>query len=150
MGKPILILNGPNLNRLGLREPQIYGSTSLAEVEEMCRKRAEARGHAIAFHQSNREQQTPQPNHQLSLAFAAVPSEGSRRSKFTQFVTNHIFRDKHFHMVFTVMNHECMADKLRNNRASPRPSLNRLFLATLIQPLHLPIELEVDKRALLL
>jgi len=55
MSQPILILNGPNLNRLGKREPHIYGSTSLADVENMCHERAKARGHSIAFHQSNRE-----------------------------------------------------------------------------------------------
>ena len=55
MSQPILILNGPNLNRLGKREPHIYGSTTLAEVEEMCRTRAAKRGHTIAFHQSNSE-----------------------------------------------------------------------------------------------
>ncbi len=57
MTKPILILNGPNLNRLGKREPHIYGSTTLAEVEAMCRARAESRGHTISFHQSNSEAQ---------------------------------------------------------------------------------------------
>ena len=57
MKKPILILNGPNLNLLGAREPHIYGSTTLAQVEDMCRKRAEKRGLAISFHQSNSEQQ---------------------------------------------------------------------------------------------
>lgn len=55
MTKPILILNGPNLNLLGTREPHIYGSTSLADVEKLCRERAEARGHTISFHQSNHE-----------------------------------------------------------------------------------------------
>lgn len=55
MSKPILILNGPNLNRLGKREPHLYGSTSLQEVEEMCRQRAAARGHTILFQQSNSE-----------------------------------------------------------------------------------------------
>lgn len=55
MTKPILILNGPNLNKLGTREPHIYGSTTLADVEAMCRERAEARGHTITFHQSNHE-----------------------------------------------------------------------------------------------
>jgi 3-dehydroquinate dehydratase II len=55
VSKPILILNGPNLNLLGTREPHIYGSTTLAEVEEMCRRRAEKRGLAIVFRQSNSE-----------------------------------------------------------------------------------------------
>jgi 3-dehydroquinate dehydratase-2 len=51
--KPIYVLNGPNLNRLGTREPQIYGSTTLAEVEAMCREAAG--GREIVFRQSNRE-----------------------------------------------------------------------------------------------
>ena len=53
MSKPIYVLNGPNLNRLGTREPQIYGSTTLAEVETMCREAAS--GREIVFRQSNRE-----------------------------------------------------------------------------------------------
>ena len=53
MTKPIFILNGPNLNRLGTREPEIYGRTTLAEVEAMCRKAAPDQ--AIVFRQSNRE-----------------------------------------------------------------------------------------------
>jgi 3-dehydroquinate dehydratase II len=53
MTKPIYILNGPNLNRLGTREPDIYGRTTLIEVEAMCREAAS--GHAIVFRQSNRE-----------------------------------------------------------------------------------------------
>ena len=53
MAKPIFILNGPNLNRLGTREPHIYGRTTLAEVETMCREAAP--GHPIEFRQSNRE-----------------------------------------------------------------------------------------------
>ncbi|MBI3517701.1 MAG: type II 3-dehydroquinate dehydratase [Proteobacteria bacterium] len=55
MSKPVLILHGPNLNLLGTRQPEIYGSTTLAEVEAMCRRRAEKRGLTIAFHQSNSE-----------------------------------------------------------------------------------------------
>jgi 3-dehydroquinate dehydratase-2 len=53
VSKPIYVLNGPNLNRLGTREPQIYGSTTLAEVETMCREVAGER--EIVFRQSNRE-----------------------------------------------------------------------------------------------
>ena len=53
MAKPIYVLNGPNLNRLGTREPEIYGRTTLAEVEAMCREAAQDQ--PIEFRQSNRE-----------------------------------------------------------------------------------------------
>lgn len=53
MAKPIYVLNGPNLNRLGMREPEIYGRTTLAEIESMCREIAPDR--PIEFRQSNRE-----------------------------------------------------------------------------------------------
>ncbi|TGN68745.1 3-dehydroquinate dehydratase [Paracoccus liaowanqingii] len=51
--KPIYILNGPNLNRLGRREPEIYGHTTLAEVEAMCL--AAAGDAPVVFRQSNAE-----------------------------------------------------------------------------------------------
>ena len=57
MSNPIFVLNGPNLNLLGTREPHIYGSTRLAEVEQMCHDRARALGHVVSFRQSNYEGQ---------------------------------------------------------------------------------------------
>jgi 3-dehydroquinate dehydratase II len=54
MTKPIFVLNGPNLNRLGLREPQIYGNTTLTEVEALCRQAAGDRG--VEFRQTNSEE----------------------------------------------------------------------------------------------
>ena len=53
MAKPIYVLNGPNLNRLGTREPAIYGKATLADVEHYCREAAG--GYPIEFRQSNSE-----------------------------------------------------------------------------------------------
>ncbi len=57
MSKKILVLNGPNLNLLGTRQPEVYGHTNLADVEEMCRKKAEALGITVECRQSNHEGQ---------------------------------------------------------------------------------------------
>jgi 3-dehydroquinate dehydratase II len=53
--KRVMILNGPNLNLLGVREPHIYGSTTLAQIKEACEHEAKKIGLAISFHQSNLE-----------------------------------------------------------------------------------------------
>ena len=55
MSKTILFLNGPNLNMLGVREPEIYGATTLAEVEKISEEQAAMRGLVIDFRQSNTE-----------------------------------------------------------------------------------------------
>jgi 3-dehydroquinate dehydratase-2 len=51
----VLILNGPNLNMLGVREPSIYGTETLDDIEALCLERAEALNIAIDFRQSNLE-----------------------------------------------------------------------------------------------
>ncbi len=55
MSKPIYVLSGPNLNLLGVREPQIYGKETLDDVRTACERRADALGRTVIFHQSNHE-----------------------------------------------------------------------------------------------
>ena len=55
MAKNLLLLNGPNLNLLGSREPEVYGSTTLAEIERAAVTQAEAAGAQLSVFQSNHE-----------------------------------------------------------------------------------------------
>lgn len=57
MATTIYVLNGPNLNMLGTREPETYGRATLADVEALCRSTGERHGLAIEFRQSNHEGQ---------------------------------------------------------------------------------------------
>jgi 3-dehydroquinate dehydratase II len=53
--RPVVVINGPNLNLLGKREPKIYGSAGLADLEDLCRKKAAEVGLTVEFFQSNSE-----------------------------------------------------------------------------------------------
>lgn len=67
--KPLYVVNGPNLNRLGKREPEIYGYTTLSEVEAMCRKAAGDR--PVVFSQSNLEGEI------INTVHAAIDEQGA-------------------------------------------------------------------------
>ena len=51
----VLILNGPNLNLLGTRQPEVYGHTTLADIEQMCRNHGQSIDIDVSFEQSNHE-----------------------------------------------------------------------------------------------
>lgn len=72
MVKPIYILNGPNLNLLGVREPEIYGSQTLADVETLCAARAISDGYSTVFRQTNREGELVEWIHEARAHGAAV------------------------------------------------------------------------------
>jgi 3-dehydroquinate dehydratase-2 len=55
MATTVYVLNGPNLNLLGTRQPEVYGRATLTDVETMCRDAGKRHGFEIVFHQSNHE-----------------------------------------------------------------------------------------------
>ncbi|MFI9028316.1 type II 3-dehydroquinate dehydratase [Streptomyces sp. NPDC053560] len=69
---PILVLNGPNLNLLGQRQPEIYGSDTLADVEALCAKTAEAHGGTVDCRQSNHEGEIVDWIHEARTAHAGI------------------------------------------------------------------------------
>jgi 3-dehydroquinate dehydratase-2 len=72
MTRRILILNGPNLNLLGRREPEIYGRTTLADIEAMCREEAARLGVEVEWRQSNSEGELVTWVQQLPGRFAGL------------------------------------------------------------------------------
>jgi 3-dehydroquinate dehydratase II len=55
MAKPIFVLNGPNLNLLGSREPEVYGTETLDDLRQRCERKAKTLGFSLDFRQSNHE-----------------------------------------------------------------------------------------------
>ena len=72
MPDTLFVLNGPNLNLLGKRQPEIYGHETLADVEALCRRAAEAAGLGLRFHQSNREYELIDWIHEAREAARAI------------------------------------------------------------------------------
>jgi len=72
MSRLVYILNGPNLNLLGKRQPHIYGHETLADVEKDCRALAKDLGLEIRFHQSNREYELIDWIHEARETAAAI------------------------------------------------------------------------------
>ena len=72
MSQTILILNGPNLNLLGKRQPHIYGHETLADVEAQCRSVAAELGFEIDFRQSNREYEIIDAIHEYRVTAAGI------------------------------------------------------------------------------
>ncbi|PKU24240.1 type II 3-dehydroquinate dehydratase [Telmatospirillum siberiense] len=72
MTKSILVLNGPNLNLLGTRDPKVYGKVTLAEIEKDCILRGKALGYQVECRQSNHEGQLVDWIHEAKGKFAAI------------------------------------------------------------------------------
>ncbi|HEY1364427.1 MAG TPA: type II 3-dehydroquinate dehydratase [Xanthobacteraceae bacterium] len=71
MAKSVYVLNGPNLNLLGTREPEIYGRATLEDIEALCRETARRHRLAVEFRQSNHEGEIVESIHEAAAKMAA-------------------------------------------------------------------------------
>ena len=78
--RTVLVLNGPNLNLLGEREPEVYGSATLADVEVLCHEAATARGLVLDFRQSNHEGVLIDWVQEGRVGIAGIVATSARRS----------------------------------------------------------------------
>ena len=88
--KPVFVLNGPNLNLLGTREPEIYGSTTLQDIEALCQQTAESLGASIVFEQTNHEGALVEQIHQAARRRHHHHAHLTRSRPFSQSVTGAI------------------------------------------------------------
>ena len=72
MERPVFVLNGPNLNLLGQREVAIYGTITLADIEQLCRDKAASLGLAIEFRQTNHEGELVEWVHEAGRAACGI------------------------------------------------------------------------------
>ena len=91
MNKPVFILNGPNLNLLGTRQPEVYGSTTLSDIERICADTAKSLGLATDFRQSNSEDELVSWIQEARDAAAAM-SFGGASGHLYAYVGGHIGR----------------------------------------------------------
>lgn len=70
--KPLHVLNGPNLNLLGQREPDVYGAATLADIERLCRDTAAGHGVALEFSQTNHEGELVEQIHRAGREACAI------------------------------------------------------------------------------
>ena len=89
----VLVLNGPNLNLLGTRKPEVYGTTTLADVEELCRQEAGKLGLEVVFRQSNHEGQLIDWIHEAGAAVKAGESIGAVVNPGAKKVAMKVMRD---------------------------------------------------------
>lgn len=84
------------------------------------------------------------------FAFARVSTKRTSRSEFTKFVADHVFGYENLDMLLPVVDHESMADKFGNNRASTSPRFDGFFLADVIKSTYFGKKLVIDERTFFL